>query len=49
MHKQLPEAKTGQEQTLIQRQIDATDRQIDKLVYELYDLTEDEIKIVEGQ
>lgn len=49
LHKQLPEAKTGQEQTLIQRQIDATDRQIDKLVYELYDLTEDEIKIVEGQ
>jgi type II restriction/modification system DNA methylase subunit YeeA len=24
------------------------DRQIDKLVYELYGLTEDEIKIVEG-
>jgi len=43
------EAKTGYEQTLIQRQIDATDRQIDKLVYELYDLTEDEIKIVEGR
>ena len=32
---------------LLQRQIDATNRQIDKLVYELYDLTEDEIKIVE--
>ena len=49
LHKQLPETKTGREQTLIQRQIDATDRQIDKLVYELYELTEDEIKIVEGQ
>jgi hypothetical protein len=49
LHKQLAEAKTGYEQTLIQRQIDATDRQIDKLVYELYDLTEDEIKIVEGR
>lgn len=49
LNKQLAEARTGQEKTLIQRQIDATDRQIDKLVYELYELTEDEIKIVEGQ
>ena len=32
---------------MIQRQIDATDRQIDELVYKLYDLTEEEIKIVE--
>jgi len=48
LHKQLPEAKTGHEQTLIQRQIDATDRQIDKLVYELYELTPEEIAIVEN-
>jgi hypothetical protein len=34
---------------LIQRQIDATDRAIDQLVYELYELSEEEIKIVEGQ
>jgi len=27
--------------------IDATDRQIDQLVYELYALTDEEIKIVE--
>ena len=47
-HKQLPEAKTGHEQTMIQRQIDATDRQIDKLVYELYELTPEEIAIVEN-
>jgi hypothetical protein len=33
----------------IQRQIDSTDRQIDKLVYELYNLTEEEISIVEGK
>jgi hypothetical protein len=32
----------------LQRQIDATDREIDRLVYELYGLTEEEIKIVEG-
>jgi hypothetical protein len=49
LHKQLPEAKTGHEQTMIQRRIDATDRQIDKLVYELYELTPEEIAIVEGQ
>jgi hypothetical protein len=49
LHKQLAEAKTGHEQTMIQRQIDATDRQIDKLVYELYGLTPEEIAIVEGQ
>jgi len=35
------------EKSLIQRQIDATDKQIDQLVYELYGLTEEEIKIVE--
>jgi len=33
----------------LQRQIDATDQQIDKLVYELYGLTDEEIAIVEGQ
>lgn len=48
LHKQLADVKTGHEQTLLQRQIDATDKQIDKLVYELYGLTEEEIKIVEG-
>ena len=43
----LDAAKTPTDKTAIQRQIDATDRQIDRLVYELYGLTEDEIKIVE--
>jgi hypothetical protein len=32
----------------LQRQIGGTDKQIDQLVYELYGLTEEEIKIVEG-
>jgi len=31
----------------LQRQIDETDREIDQLVYELYGLIDDEIKIVE--
>ncbi len=39
--------RTPQEQTALQRQIDATDRQIDQLVYQLYGLTDDEIRIVE--
>ena len=34
--------------TMLQRQIEATDCQIDGLVYGLYDLTEEEIAIVEG-
>jgi hypothetical protein len=40
-------ATTSHDKKLIQRQIDATDNQIDQLVYELYDLTEEEIRIVE--
>jgi hypothetical protein len=32
----------------VQRRIEMTDRQIDALVYELYGLTEEEIKVVEG-
>jgi hypothetical protein len=48
LHQQLPAAHTTHDRDLIQRQIDATDRAIDALVYELYGLTEEEIKIVEG-
>jgi hypothetical protein len=48
LHKQLKEARTPHEQTSLQRQIEATDGQIDALVYELYGLTEEEIRIVEG-
>jgi hypothetical protein len=48
LHKDLPKAKTDHEKTAIERQIAATDKQIDELVYELYGLTEDEIRIVEG-
>ncbi|WP_424443137.1 TaqI-like C-terminal specificity domain-containing protein, partial [Methanothrix sp.] len=48
LHKQLQEARTPHEKIALQRQIEATDRQIDALVYELYGLTEEEIRIVEG-
>ena len=40
-------ARAPDDKTRLQRQIDATDRQIDQLVYELYGLTEEEIKVVE--
>ena len=39
--------RTTRCKTTIQRQIDATDRRIDQLVYERYGLTDDEIRIVE--
>jgi len=47
-HKQLPAAKTPDDKIRIQRQIDATDQQINLLVYELYGLMEKEIRIVES-
>ena len=47
LHKQLAAAKTPHEKKSLETQIAATDRQIDNLVYELYGLTPEEIKIVE--
>lgn len=47
-HKQLSAATTPQDQTVLQRQIDATDHQIDQLVYQLYGLADTEIQIVEA-
>jgi hypothetical protein len=47
LNRKLTFAKIGQEKIIIQRQIDATDKQIDQLVYQLYGLTDEEIKIVE--
>ena len=37
------------DKALHQRRIEATDRQIDGLVYELYGLTEEEVGVVEGR
>jgi hypothetical protein len=47
LHKEVAAARTEDNKTRIQRQIDATDSQIDRLVYEFYELTPDEIKIVD--
>ncbi len=49
LHERLDEAKIESERTIIQHQIDAVDRQIDRLVYELYDLTDEEIEVVEQE
>jgi len=49
LHKKLPETRDPRSRELLQRRIDSTDKQIDRLVYELYDLTDDEIAIVEEQ
>jgi hypothetical protein len=46
LHKQLAAARTPDDRTQLDNQIAATDRLIDKLVCELYGLTEDAIKIV---
>jgi hypothetical protein len=48
LHKKLAAANIPADKQLYQRQIAATDRQIDALVYALYGLTEEEIEIVEG-
>jgi len=44
----MPQAKTPHEKESVKRQIEATDKQIDQLVYELYDPTPEEIRIIEG-
>jgi len=47
LHKQ-PAARTPQESAMVKREVEATDKALDKLVYELYGLTEEEIGIAEG-
>jgi hypothetical protein len=49
LHKRLLSTRTPQEKEMLSRQVAATDQSIDKLVYQLYGLTEEEIKIVEGK
>ncbi|SMP62604.1 Type I restriction enzyme R protein N terminus (HSDR_N) [Desulfonatronum zhilinae] len=48
LHKRSAFASTSHEQTLLQRQIAATDQEIDQLVYALYGLSREEIAIVEA-
>ncbi len=48
LHARLAAEQLPQRREQIQREIDATDRQIDQLVYQLYGLTDEEIAIVEA-
>lgn len=45
----LKKAKSEKDTDNLSREIAAIDSEIDHLVYELYDLTSEEIKIIEGQ
>jgi len=47
--KKLEQANTDKDKTFYEGKCSSLDRQIDNLVYELYGLTEEEIKIVEGE
>ena len=49
LNKQLPSAKTDHEKTALQRQIDATDQQIDQFVYELYEISQQERKLLKSK
>jgi predicted nucleic acid-binding Zn-ribbon protein len=49
LHRQQQAASSETARERLQREINVTDEQIDKLVYELYGLTEEEIRIVEGR
>ena len=46
--KQLQAARTDRDKTYYQDRCNALDRQIDKLVYELYGLTDEEKAIIEN-
>ena len=48
LHKRLAAAKSDADKNMLARAIKTTDRKIDTLVYELYGLTDEEIRIVES-
>ncbi len=48
LNTRLADAKVPHDKSILQQQINITDQQINKLVYALYELTEDEIKMVKA-
>jgi hypothetical protein len=48
LNKRLADARMPRDKTVLEQQIDVIDKQIDRLVYDLYGLTEEEIGMVEG-
>lgn len=49
LNREFLRARSEPDRTRIQREIDATDQQIDSFVYKLYNLTGEEISLVEGR
>lgn len=49
LNKDLQAATLPEQKEHLQARIKYTDKQIDKLVYQLYELSEEEIRIVEGE
>ena len=49
LNKELAECKTPKDEKILKLQISKTDDKINRLVYELYDLSDDEIAIVENE
>jgi hypothetical protein len=49
LQKKHHETRTERDNELYERQIRVADAQIDRLVYDLYGLTEEEIEVVEGE
>lgn len=46
--RQLQEARTGHEQTALRRDIEAMNAQIDRVVYHLYGVTDEDIALIEN-
>jgi len=49
LQKKYREARMEIDKGLYERQIKIVDTQVDRLVYDLYGLTEEEIEVVEGE
>jgi hypothetical protein len=48
LQKKYHETRMERDKELYERQIKIVDAQIDRLVYDLYGLTEEEVKVVDG-
>lgn len=48
LKERLAKARTDHEKTILQREVEATDQNIDRRVYELYGLNTDEVAIVDA-
>jgi len=48
LHNCFSPTNAPEEKNMLQRQIEATDAEINRVVYKVYGLTDDEIRVVEG-